>query len=158
VKLTIRPALESTIRDIVRWRYGPPFEFYDGDGEPPLNPECFFEARDEAGDLVGFYYFEKRGDAMFFGLGLRPDLTGRGLGLGFVRRGLEYGREHLQPRRVILDVAAFNERAIRVYARAGFRETGRKLRSFPRWGEVEFVDMELREDLRSAADDRAPGG
>jgi RimJ/RimL family protein N-acetyltransferase len=55
-------------------------------------------------------------------------------------------------------VAAFNERAIRVYARAGFRETGRKLRSFPRWGEVEFVDMELREDLRSAADDRAPGG
>ena len=147
MKLTIRQASESTIREIVVWRYGPPFEFYDGDGEPPLNPERFFEARDEAGDLVGFYYFEKRGDAMFFGLGLRPDLTGRRLGGEFVCSGLEYGREHLRPRRVILDVAAFNERAIRVYARAGFRETGRKMRTFPRWGDVEFVDMELREDV-----------
>jgi aminoglycoside 6'-N-acetyltransferase/ribosomal-protein-alanine N-acetyltransferase len=136
------------MREIVGWRYGPPFEFYDGDGEAPLNPERFFEARDEAGSLVGFYYFEKRGDAMFYGLGLRPELTGRGLGFEFVRRGLEYGREHLGLRRVILDVAAFNQRAIKVYARAGFRETGRKMRTFPRWGEVEFVDMELREDPR----------
>jgi [ribosomal protein S18]-alanine N-acetyltransferase len=47
---------------------------------------------------------------MFYGLGLHPDLVGRRLGLEFVRRGLEYGREHLRPRRVILDVAAFNER------------------------------------------------
>jgi RimJ/RimL family protein N-acetyltransferase len=147
VKLTIGTASESTMREIVGWRYGPPFEFYDGDGEAPLNPERFFEARDEAGSLVGFYYFEKRGDAMFYGLGLRPDLTGRGLGLEFVRRGLEYGREHLGLRRVILDVAAFNQRAIKTYARAGFRETGRKMRTFPR-GEVEFVDMELREDPR----------
>lgn len=151
MKLTIGPASESTIRDIGGWRYGPPFEFYDGDDEPPLNPERFFEARDAAGNLVGFYYFEERGDAMFYGLGLHPDLVGRRLGLEFVRRGLEYGREHLRPRRVILDVAAFNERAIKVYERAGFRETGRKMRTFPRWGEVEFVDMELREDRRGAA-------
>lgn len=157
MNLTISAASESTIREIGTWRYGPPFEFYDGDDEPPLNPERFFEARDEVGNLVGFYYFEKRGDAMFFGLGMRPDLTGQSLGLEFVRDGLEYGCEHLRPCRVILDVAAFNERAIKVYARAGFHETGRKMRMFPRWGEVEFVDMELREDLRSA-DCRAAGG
>ena len=144
VKLAIAPASESAIREIVQWRYGPPFEFYDGDGEPPLNPERFFEARDEARNLVGFFYFEERGEALFYGLGLRPDLTGRGLGLEFVRRGLEYIREHLGARTVILDVAAFNERAIRVYERAGFHESGRKLRTFAGWGEVEFVDMELQ--------------
>jgi [ribosomal protein S18]-alanine N-acetyltransferase len=145
VELAIARASESTIREIVRWRYGPPFEFYDGDGKPPLNPERFFEARDEAGDLVGFYYFEERGNALFYGLGLRPDLTGRGLGIEFVRRGLEFIREHLRPRRVILDVAAFNQRAIKVYERAGFRETARKIKTFPAWGDVEFVDMELDE-------------
>jgi RimJ/RimL family protein N-acetyltransferase len=41
-----------------------------------------------------------------------------------------------------LNVAAFNERAITVYGRAGFRETGRHVRSFDRWGDVEFVEME----------------
>lgn len=142
--LTIEPASESTIQEMVRWRYGPPFEFYDGDGEPPLNPERFFEARDEHDRLIGFYYFEQRDDALFFGLGLRPDLTGRGFGLEFLRRGLEFGRNRIVTRRVILDVAAFNERAIKVYERAGFRETSRHMRTFERWGDVEFVDMELQ--------------
>ena len=39
-------------------------------------------------------------------------------------------------------MAAFNERAIKVYERAGFRITGRHVRVFARWGDVEFVEME----------------
>jgi [ribosomal protein S18]-alanine N-acetyltransferase len=144
--LTILPASDGALRELVSWRYGSPYEFYDGDGVIPLNPERFYEARDEHGSFVGFYYFEERGSALFYGLGLRPDLTGRGLGLDFLRAGLAFGRRLYDPEKIILDVAAFNERARIVYERAGFRVVGRHTRSFERWGEVEFLDMELTGD------------
>ena len=80
--------------------------------------------RDEAGAMFGFYYFEPNGDVLDYGLGLRPDLVGRGLGLDFFRAGLEFARERYRPRLIRLHVAAFNERAIKVYERAGFLEVG----------------------------------
>ena len=142
MKLTIRPARPQMFTDLRTWRYEPPYDFYDGDAEPVRNPERWYEALDEAGALVGNFYFEEKGDAVEIGLGLRPELTGRGLGLEFLRAGIEYGRARFDTERVILNVAAFNERAIKVYERAGFRETGRHTRQFDRWGDVEFVEME----------------
>jgi RimJ/RimL family protein N-acetyltransferase len=142
VKLTIRPASQETFAEMATWRYEPPYDFYDGDADPVLNPERFYEALDEDESLMGNYYLEEKGGALEIGLGLRPDLTGRGLGLEFLLAGIEFGRRRFGLSRVILNVAAFNERAIKVYERAGFRETGRHTRRFDRWGEVEFVDME----------------
>jgi RimJ/RimL family protein N-acetyltransferase len=125
------------------WRYEPPYDFYDGDADPVLNPERFYAVRDEGGELAGFYYFEEKpGDTLEVGLGLRPDLTGRGHGTEFFRTALGYGRERFAPRLVVLNVAAFNERAIKVYERCGFRAVGVHVRRFERFGEVEFVSME----------------
>jgi hypothetical protein len=53
-------------------------------------------------------------------LGMRPDLTGRGLGEEFVHAGLRFARETYSPPAFRLTVATFNQRAIRVYERAGF--------------------------------------
>jgi [ribosomal protein S18]-alanine N-acetyltransferase len=142
VKLRIEPATPELLAERAAWRYPPPYDFYDDDGIPPKNPERFYGVYDEDGAAVGFFYFEERGDALFYGLGLRPDLTGRGLGLEFVDAGIEFAMEEFGRKRVVLDVAEFNERAIRVYERAGFRRTGSHLRFFERSGEIPFVDLE----------------
>jgi RimJ/RimL family protein N-acetyltransferase len=145
VKLVVRPATRRLIHEITHWRYDPLYEFYSGDGKPPLNRERFFGVRTDDDETVGFFYFEPRDDALFFGLGLRPDLTGHGLGLEFVKRGLRFARRRYGRKRVILDVAAFNRRAITVYERAGLVVVGGHRRMFEGWGEIEFVDMELAE-------------
>jgi len=43
---------------------------------------------------------------------------------------------------VVLHVAAFTERAIRLYRRLGFNETGRHAETFGGYGAVEFIGME----------------
>ena len=85
---------------------------------------------------------DEQKDTVEIGLGLRPDLTGQGLGLQFFLEGVAFARDRFPGRRVTLNVAAFNERAITVYERAGFRRTGGHVRTFDRWGEVPFIEME----------------
>jgi ribosomal-protein-alanine N-acetyltransferase len=145
VKLVVRPASARFIKEMTQWQYAPPYELYSGDDKPPNNPERFLDVRDEDGETIGFYYFEPRGDAVFFGLGLRPDLTGRGIGSEFVKRGLRFARRRFGRARIVLDVAAFNKRAITVYERSGFRVVGSHRRVVEGWGEIEFIDMELAE-------------
>jgi [ribosomal protein S18]-alanine N-acetyltransferase len=141
VDLHISEMTEESHAAMRSWRYPPPFDFYDGDVDPPLNPERYFAALDGDGELVGFYYFEEKRPDLDFGLGLRPDLVGQGLGLEFFRAGLVFAHERYEPRRVYLHVAEFNERARKVYERAGFEVVSRHVRSFERFGEVPFLTM-----------------
>ena len=125
-----RPMSEEHAREIAAWRYEVPYDFYDtvndqDDLAELLDPKrregAYFSAFDERGALVGFFQFENKGQSVEVGLGLRPDLTGKGLGLGFLLAGLEFARRRFSPARFRLSVATFNERAIRVYERAGFQ-------------------------------------
>jgi len=141
MEFVVGPLNEADAWNISTWRYPPPYEFYDGDVDPPLNPERFFGAFDEDGGLVGFYYFEEKPPDLDYGLGLRPDLVGRRLGLEFFRAGLDFARERYRPRRIYLHVAEFNERARKVYERAGFVEVSRHVRSFERFGDVVFLTL-----------------
>ena len=119
---------ESEAREVADWHYDPPYTFYDwaADGDDlalllgkKSREGRFFSARDED-ELVGFFEFQQEGDTIVIGLGLKPDLTGRGFGEEYVEEGLEFARERFGPKEFRLAVAAFNARAIRVYERAGF--------------------------------------
>jgi ribosomal-protein-alanine N-acetyltransferase len=134
---------------VAGWRYPEPFSFYDWTADEDdlaelldadLRGEAYFAVEDDEGQLVGYFSFKPEGRTLVVGLGLRPDLTGRGLGGGFFAAGLDYGRERFAPERFSLAVATFNERAIRVYERAGF-ERARVYMHETNGGEWEFVEM-----------------
>ena len=108
---------------------------------PALRGDAYFGVEDGTGALVGYFSFKPR-DArtIELGLGLRPDLTGRGLGASFLAAGMEFARAHFAPARFVLSVATFNERAIKVYERAGFVRERTYMHS-TNGGEWEFVHM-----------------
>jgi len=132
-----------TYAEILEWRYDPPYDFYDTAADPFEHPERLKYVCGDDGRVEAFWEFTPEGDVLELGIGLRPDLTGRGLGEAYLRAQLAYAKAQWQPRLFRLHVATWNARAIRLYERLGFREAGeRHIRSFAQFGEHEFLRME----------------
>jgi len=137
-------------REVISWQYEPPYDFYDAASDPAdaaemLDPSFAGRYRavlDDDGTVAGFWYFRPHDDEVEVGLGLRPELTGRGRGAAFSGAAIEYAREQWSPQRFRLFVAAWNARAIRVYEGLGFAEVRRERRTFEVVGVHEFVEME----------------
>ena len=159
MRFTLKPITRDDAHAISGWRYEGPYSIYDGDPASVgtlLQPRfSYHSVHDERGDLVGYFCFGEdarvaagrrlyeRESALDVGLGMRPDLTGRGLGEAFVHAGLRFARKTYSPPAFRLTVAAFNRRAIRVYERAGF-ETVDRFGSDTRGAEREWLLMRRR--------------
>jgi ribosomal-protein-alanine N-acetyltransferase len=138
LRFSLKPITPDDARAISRWRYVGRYSVYNG---KPSSVASLLEPRfsyhsvyDERGELSGYFCFGEdarvsagrrlgvyeREPALDIGLGMRPDLTGRGLGEEFVHAGIRFAKEAYSPPAFRLTVATFNQRAIRVYERVGF--------------------------------------
>lgn len=124
---------------ILLWSYEPPYDFYNSDQDEESRRELlensYYAILDEEGQLFGFCctgpsaqvpagvplgaYGEEFLD---FGLGMKPELTGKGLGKEFLSFVLASIAELHGHKPLRLTVAAFNQRAIRLYTGLGFTE------------------------------------
>ena len=128
--MRIKSLSEAHAAEIATWQYEFPYEWYDTASDPrrvelfsnAVRREGLRAVMGNGGDLVGFFNFVREADEVRIGLGMRPDLTGRGLAQPFIEAGLEYARTQWEPLRFRLWVARWNERALRAYRRAGFEE------------------------------------
>jgi [ribosomal protein S18]-alanine N-acetyltransferase len=130
--MRIVPMTLAYATDIAGWRYPPPYDCYDMTGVDPeflVSPESGFFALTDDDALVGFRSFGADGQvpggrydfsALDTGGGLRPELTGQGLGRRAIGTGLEFGRQRFSPAAFRVTVAAFNARALRVVEGLGF--------------------------------------
>ncbi len=148
-KLGFKPMDEGAARAIAGWHYEGMYAFYDMEQDaedlaelldPRSRADHYYAVTGERGDLVGFFSFEREADAVVIGLGLRPDLTGQGRGQAFLQAGLKFARGTYGPTAFRLSVASFNQRAIRVYHKAGFLDAGVFMNE-TNGGEYEFLRM-----------------
>lgn len=80
-----------------------------------------------AGHMIIRYPDEGNDELLRFGFVIiDPDLRGRGLGRSMLTSAFEYSRVVLHAKKVTLAVFTRNEKALRCYTAAGFRQTGGK--------------------------------
>ena len=129
---------------ISQWKYDGIYSMYDSDESDivGLMDGTHFACTNAIGELIGYFCYgngariptleENIYDDKYLdiGLGLRPDLCGKGHGLAFFLKGIDHAQKHFYTQNFRLSVAAFNERAIKLYSNAGFyveREVTHKL-------------------------------
>jgi ribosomal-protein-alanine N-acetyltransferase len=141
ITLSFRPLARDAAREILRWTYEPPYDLYNHRPEDAretlrylLDPENrFFSIHAAEGLLIGFCSFgpdaqvtggDYAEDALDVGLGIRPDLTGRGRGPQIIGEVLAFAAERFPPAQFRVTIAAFNARARKAWGKAGFAEKG----------------------------------
>lgn len=137
-KYRVKPLEECHAWEILTWKYPPPYDFYN----PPqddrgasyvkqfINPELQFHAViDQGENLIGYCSYgldgqvpggNYRDDALDIGIGMRPEFTGQGNGAEFFDAVLLHAMNTLNPEKVRLTVAKFNQRALKLYENFGF--------------------------------------
>lgn len=154
--LRIAPLTQAHAEDIASWRYDPPYDVYDMTGADPddlLDPALGFHAVVAGDRLVGFRSFGPDGrvpgwdyddSALDTGGGLRPSLTGQGLGRSAIAAGLAHGRSRFAPAAFRVTVASFNLRARRTVESLGFEVVG----SFAARRDGRPFDVLVRDETR----------
>jgi ribosomal-protein-alanine N-acetyltransferase len=138
---------------IASWKYDGDYSFYDitsdeEDFELFLDSKkrgdhyfAVYDFNNEKEELVGFFSFtEEPSGIRDIGLGMRPDLTGKGVGHSFIEAGLCFATDEYVVKTFTLSVATFNQRAIKVYERVGFQAQATYTQE-TNGGQYEFVKM-----------------
>jgi len=132
------PLTEEEVRGFLNWRYDAPYDIYNLETTDLAGAIAFFLNRDngyfavygEDDTPIGFCCFGSEGqvpggdyslDALDIGIGMRPELTGQGLGYAFVGAVLTHAEQTYRPQRLRATIALFNLRSQRVFEKHGFR-------------------------------------
>lgn len=138
ITMRIRHITKEEAKEITSWQYEEPYALYsfsyDVETMEELLDGTYYSCRNDEGELIGYFCFGENAqvpggrDAKLYGgegivdigLGMKPKLTGNGMGGSFLESGIIFAEETFRPTQLRLSVAAFNERAIKLYEKAGF--------------------------------------
>jgi RimJ/RimL family protein N-acetyltransferase len=160
MKLNIKQMNYEEAKQISKWIYKEPYSIYSMDESENCINELlngyYYSVSDIENNLVGYYCFGEAAqvpagnqfgvydckDITDIGLGINPNLCGQGLGEKFFNSGLDFARDKLSAKKFRLTVANFNQRAIKVYQRVGFKKV-KSFETMSEFGKIEFFIMIL---------------
>lgn len=141
--LHLSPLDTAAAADILTWKYPPPYEIYNLSNPDPrltksavaylLDPaNQFYQMVDSNGRLAAFCSYGQDGQvpggdysqpALDIGMGIHPDLTGRGWGSVFAETAVSFAQRTFHPPKCRVTIATFNLRAQKVWQKIGFTPT-----------------------------------
>ena len=123
-------ASKKDVQEMLNWKYDSIYSFYNNDKTPEKSEminnlesnESAFVIRNNGGELVAncSFNYENDEETYVFGIQVRPDLTGKGLGRSIVEQSLKFGKSKFQFESIDLLVVDFNKRAIKLYTNLVF--------------------------------------
>ena len=139
----IQKMSQKNAKEISKWHYEEPYDFYDMINDEEDLHELLYDRGEHYFEVIkdnvciGFYVIVEEDNQIEIGLGLRPDLTGKGYGKEFLEILLDYISLNYEKKEIILSVASFNSRAIHLYEKCGFK----RIRNFTQATNGSFYDF-----------------
>lgn len=134
MNLTYRTLSDRDKQTICAWHYPDEYAVYDLPSYEEmkrrkmafLNParERNFYGFLDGENLVGFVNIAEEETEVLIGIGVAPDLCGRGYGQAILREAYRISKEKYREKPLYLKVQTCNRRAVRCYERVGFRADG----------------------------------
>lgn len=143
---------EKYLKAIIAWKYDKPYEEYNMEAYEELkkrnaailNPEkknnyvCYLDND----NLMAYTNITKREDGtIFLGIGLAPQYCGKGLGQEILLDSIQEIQKRYADYKILLQVRAWNKRAIKCYLNAGFTITKTEIVKDHNGIDTEFVFM-----------------
>lgn len=137
MKLSISKMGEDYAVQILNWTYDAPYDFYNNelntDSIKEMLENDYYVVLNAVDELIGFFCIGSSAqvpigsqfgayseDFIDIGIGMKPELTGRGFGFTFFSMILQYIHANFENAPFRLTVAKFNQRAIHLYEKLGF--------------------------------------
>ena len=133
------PMNEESARIVLNWRYDESLNFYNPNSseieetvQDFLNSEnAYYSIFNNRNELVAYCCFGadakvKGGnydtEALDVGFGIRPNLSRRGITFRIINAVYDFAKSHFSTTLFRMTVAEFNQQAIRLYEKAGFKQ------------------------------------
>lgn len=134
--MILKNMTEKDALAICDWEYPGEYDIYNiggfkkasdnnwGISKEEIREKQFRSVLNNNGKLIGYFRFKTLPGKVILGLGLAPEICGKGIGKSFMKFILE--SYELKDQLIELEVREFNKRAINCYLSAGFKIKGKE--------------------------------
>ncbi|KPI53232.1 acetyltransferase [Clostridioides difficile] len=145
---------EEHVIEITNWKYEGEYSIYNLPSWNEIKKnnlslakedkrKNFISFIDDNKELIGFINLLDKGSSVYFGIGIKPDYCGMGIGKEIISLGLEECRNKYSTKPVVLEVRTWNKRAVKCYESQGFKIVETKIQK-TYLGDGEFFVMRYK--------------